>query len=54
MGPAPMPKSVGILDDEEDKNREKNEAKAQASGACVACFLLCWMCYLFIMRKVIV
>ena len=27
LGPASMPKSVGILNDEEDKNKERDEAK---------------------------
>ena len=35
MGPPPMSKSVRILDDGEDKNRERDEAKAQVSGVCV-------------------
>ena len=53
MGLVPMPKSVEILKDGEDQNRERDETKAQASGVCGQP-LLCWMCYLFIMRKVVV
>ena len=34
MGPAPIPKSVRILDDRENKNRERDEANAQVSGVC--------------------
>ena len=51
MGLVPMPKSVEILKDGEDQNREKGEAKA--SSVCGQP-LLCWMCYIFIMRKVVV
>ena len=35
MGLAPIPKSVGILDDGKDKNRERDKAKAQVFGVCV-------------------
>ena len=31
-----MSKLVGILNDGKDKNRERDEAKAQVSGVCVA------------------
>ena len=42
MGPAPMPKSVGILDDGKDKNRERYEVKLKllvcvASLPCAGC-----------------
>ena len=53
MGPAPMPKLVGILDDGKDKNGERDEAKLKLL-VCVASPLLCWMYYLFITRKVVV
>ena len=39
MGHAPMPQSVGILDDGEDKNKKRDEVKAQVSGECVASLL---------------
>ena len=35
MGPAPIPKSVGILDDREDKNGEKDEVRPKPL-VCVA------------------
>ena len=38
MGPAPMPKSVGILDHGEDKNGERDEAKLKLP-VCVASLL---------------
>ena len=30
----PMSKSVGILNDEEDKNEKRDKARAQAFGVC--------------------
>ena len=49
MGPALMPKSMMILDNREDENRESGEAKA--SGACVANLIHVLSVLPFIVRK---
>ena len=49
MGSAPIPKSVEILEDEEDKNKERDEAKAKAFSVCPS--PLCWMYYFFYNEK---
>ena len=50
--PASMLNSIEILDDEKDKNEERDEAKLKLLVCVTAPFG--WMCYLFITRKVTV